>query len=323
MRRSRPGLAVPVIVGVVALAACAAVVVVGSFGRSSAPRLGHASVLFSVPVGMDGIGVDQPPDQPPRGPEAIAVHDDGAVWIADTVQHRLVAYDAEGILLARFDLMGHATSIADIAVHDDEIAVLDTYPMPATVLLLDRGSGSVRERMQLPETLSLAAGLSGITYGPDGELRAELAGGERTARLADAGLGAEAITPGWPTRHGTIVIEHDRPAGQLGHRAAVNYGRASFEIVLDAYLFVGPIGTDEGGVFLLIEELSQDLGGRVEVNQTVERRGLDGELLAHWPVSALPEVHVAHPFAIEPDGSLLWLVPGMDHIEVIRVTFGD
>jgi hypothetical protein len=315
-----------IVVAVVPLAFAAAfvaVVAVGSLVRSSSPAVGHAEVLFSLPIGADGIGVEQVQGQPPWGPAAIMIDDEGWIWIADTVQRRIVAYDAAGTRLASFDLAGQATSIVDVDARGDEIAVLDVYPVPPTVLLINRRTGAVAEVVELPEAYSLAAGLSGITYGPAGELRAEFAGGERTARLADADRGAAAITAGWPTRYGVLIIDLDRPAGQLGHRAEIRYGNASFEIVSDAYLFVGPIDADAAGVLLSVDELSRDADGRIEVTQTVQRRDPDGRLLAYWPVPAVPDIDVAHPFAAEPSGDLLRLVPDLDRVEVVRISLGD
>jgi hypothetical protein len=75
-------------------------------------------ILFTVPVGDDGVGyadVDRE-EMLGWGPSALTVDEAGTVWIVDQVHNRLLAFSRDGAPLATIDLTNYGVaSVADIA----------------------------------------------------------------------------------------------------------------------------------------------------------------------------------------------------------------
>jgi len=197
------------------------------------------------------------------------------------VQRRVLAYSKTGHRRHAINLPGSVSGIGDLAVRGAQLAVLDISR--SVVLLLDPESGSVQQMVELPPAFGLTTGLPGISHGPDGELLLEFECGWRTARLVDAALGSAAIQVGRPLVDGWLTASYDGLPVGLGHRADVRYRSVTVEIVTKDYLGgVSLVGEWQGGIDLLVEEMSQGVGGRVTVVQTVRRFDREGRPTAIW-----------------------------------------
>jgi hypothetical protein len=87
--------------------------------------------VFDVPVEEHGItymGIDVP-EMEPTGPAAFVVASDGSFYIADTVGGRVLHYSPKGDRLSIITPSEQVVGIADLAVIDSDVVVLDVAAM--------------------------------------------------------------------------------------------------------------------------------------------------------------------------------------------------
>jgi hypothetical protein len=128
--------------------------------------------VFDVPVEEHGItymGIDVP-EMEPTGPAAFVVASDGSFYIADTVGGRVLHYSPKGDRLSIITPSEQVVGIADLAVIDSDVVVLDVAAMVPRVLRCSP-DGKVVVSYDLPEGLRPENGLSGIAVGDNGEVR--------------------------------------------------------------------------------------------------------------------------------------------------------
>lgn len=290
---------------------------------SARPTL-NAGLLFSVPAGPEGIGIDAGGDgRQPRGPSAMTVDERDRLWIADVVQERLVAYSLSGQRTELVDLTGRVDAIADVAVRGDVIAVLDTYPVPPRIARHDLSTETWLADVEIPSAMGLAAGLSGIDWDPSGRLLIEFEGGARSITVDELHLGVARVQVGKPIGDRWFTASVERTSGQLGHTAELRYGTVSIEFATTGYMGgIHAVGPSAGGVIVTVSELDQDEDGVITVLEMVHRVSREGrdEASAAAPTHT-SFVPVINNFAITRAGDVLFLVPQRDRLDVLVIQF--
>jgi len=288
--------------------------------RPSAVAAQASGVLLSIPIGEDGVGMNAAAEeQPAWGPSAMAVDTEGTVWIADAVYDRIVGYSRTGNRTHLIDLRGRVVGIGDIDILGSQIAVLDYSA--ERVIVVGRDSGEVQAEHRLPGAFGLGAGLSGVAFGPNGDILLEFAGGTSTALLADALAGRLNIRAGRPIPDGLFAVS-DRPdADRVRSSAHVQAGGLAIDIAVDHRL--GGIylaGERPGSLDLIVDEASQEVDGTVRVDRTVRRFDRNGRQVAIGRVPLSERAaYVPNGIAALPSGEVLALMPRPDRIDIISI----
>jgi hypothetical protein len=266
-----------------------------------------------------GLHVDAPAFGPPAGPSAIAVAPDGTIWIADAVVTRLVAFARDGTGLQQIDLADGAAGIVDIALHGDRIVALDVSN--ARVLEVDARTGRVVRTTALPDAFGLDNGLSGVAFGPGGEILVEFHGGASTALLSEAWQGSRAIEAGVPAAHGRYVVRYR--ASDIGPRSSieVEYGATRMVVAVEHELGgVTLVGDQPTSFDVLVGDVSQGPDGAIRVDQTVRRFDLSGRLVGIATVPLAEQFsYVERGVVSTAGGEILVLVPRVDRVDVLRL----
>lgn len=288
-------------------------------GRAAQPE---STVLFSIPLGSDGIGISVGrPEEMSWGPAAMTIDADGAVWIADTVGRRVLAYTKTGALLGVIDLADRAIGIGDLAVDTDRVAILDIASPSAAVLLVDRSTGATLNRLTVPASAGLASGLSGVGEA-DGEFFLEYYGGTQTAPLASGKVDGNAIAEGRPSSRGRFVVEARSNPSKLRSTAWLRYGEETITIGVDHYLAgLALVGEQPSTFDVSVDELTQTVDGTVRVDSTVRRFTVDGRQVGTGRIPiADRSTYVANGIASDRVGDVLALVPRTDRVDVVRIS---
>lgn len=281
-------------------------------------------ILFSIPVGDDGIhysGIEHP-DMLTWGPAAITVAPDGSFWIADTAGNRLLHYDTKGMLLDKVNIEDFVTGAGDVEVTSKEIWVLDIASQPPKLVHLTL-DGKNLGAYELPQGLHLEDGLSGIALGDDNQVLIEREGGYKITRFltADGKVEQEAL-------EGYVYggkIYAARPADLQStdtKRGFITAGDIRIEVSVSndlGGLRILDVHTD-GSFFVIVEEMSVDIALRVD--QTVYHYDASGKLLgmARVPL-AEQHVYVSQGLVMGPDGAIYALITKPDRVEVQRLRF--
>ncbi|NOY54753.1 MAG: hypothetical protein GXP34_02080 [Actinobacteria bacterium] len=296
----------------------AVVLVMGSGLTAGAGAAGqqHYETLFSIPIGDAGVSYELGgAGQQSWGPTAMAVGEDGNVWVADTVANRVLRYSSAGVLLDTIDMPATVVGIGDLEVRGGELFVLDIAAGIPKVLRVDISTGSVAGTYDVPKVYSLPSGLSGIALGERGEVVLELAGGTTLVQLTDADgrLGANEID-GYE-----IDGRHLRVAG---FEVTVREGATDRLVdVPHVAKWGGAVllsaGTDR---FDLVVEEAGLVKGDFVVDQLVRRFGWDGAPLGVARVPLNERLFfIPNGVATGPDGAILALVPRSDRLDVVRL----
>ena len=293
----------------------------GDVAVSSESSVDAYQVLFSVGLDDKGVHYWQEPGQQRWGPSALAVADDGSIWIADAVANRLLHYSATGEQLGVVDLSGRIDGIGDVDASSGMLAVLDIAAMPPVVLVIDAASGKELKAVTVPNGFDLGAGLSGVAFGSRGEVLVELEGGARVGELVDGDGGTHTeLIQGYPVGDRLFSIDIDDSPGRSS--ATISFGDLQMQVSVNQSL---------GGVYLLgasgesftiaVDELGQDADGSIVVDRTVHRYAVRGEQesLGRVPLSE-GYVHVTNGLDITPTGEVLALLPRSDRVDVVAVT---
>jgi hypothetical protein len=256
----------------------------------------------------------------PSGPTALAVTDEGRIWISDSTDLRLLGFEPDGTLFATVDLTQlEVGSPIDIAVGPAGLLLLDVYVAMERYRLLVLGEdGAVRAVHELPEGVHLQDGLTGVAAGPRGELWLELEAGARVAALDVSGPAVEfEITPGSEYPGGLYGPLPDNPfvfnAGdiQVDVSSAATIGGLSL-------VGVNP----DGGFVLLLVEVYVDESGAFVVDHTVHLFDAAGN---HQGMAVAPFtdqfIELDNPYTLGPDGYVYGLLTLPDRVDVVRLPF--
>ncbi len=301
------------LVGVLAMA-----LVMGSGSVAVAGAAGQQpyGTLFSIPIGDAGVSYELGgPEQQTWGPTAMAVGEDGNVWVADAVANRVLRYSSSGVLLDTIDMPNAVVGIGDLEVRGGELLALDLAAGIPKVLRVDTSTGLIAGTYDVPKKYSLPSGLSGIALGEQGEVVLELAGGTTLVQLTDA--------------NGQLGIEEIDGYGINGRYLRV----AGFEVtvregVTDRSVDIphmaewggaGLLNANTDRFDLLVEEAALVKGDFV-VDQVVRRFGSDGALLGVARVPLNERLFfIPGGVAVGPDGAILALVPRPDRLDVVKL----
>lgn len=275
-------------------------------------------VVFEVAAGATGIGYADVgiPEKLAYGPSAVAVTDTGDVWIADMVDNQLERFDPEGRSLASIDLADYEVAgPVDLAWGPAGLLVLDVYPATERYRVVELDpDGALRAVHPLPAGLHLEDGLTGVGWGPDGEIWVELELGNRTAVLDGDTF---VIHDGAPYPNGDFAPASDDPfafeAGQV--RVFVDSGAELGGLRL---LGVNP----DGSFVLLLDEVSQGADGSFQVAESVHLFDADGYHLAEGTFPLDDQfIAVDHPLVVAPDGYVYGLLTRPDRVVVARLAY--
>jgi hypothetical protein len=278
-------------------------------------------ILFTVPVGDDGIGyadIDRE-EMLGWGPSSFTIAAEGNVWIVDQVHNRLLAFTLEGAPVATIDLNDYEVASAlDIATGPDGLLLLDIYVATQRYRLLqldhDGGFETVHE---LPAGLHLEDGLTGVATGPSGELCVELEVGTRVAQLDITGETVQfTTTRGYP--YPGRLFGPD-PTNTFAYHA----GDVQIDVTTNAELggltFLG-INPD-GSLLLVLDEVGIE-GDAFRVDKSVHVFDEDGNHLgaARFPFDQ-QFIELEHALAVGPDGNTYGLLTRPDHVAVARLPY--
>lgn len=311
-RRRWPWLALPIVVA--AGLAVGLLLLRPDAPQGPGPAGQAATILFTVPAGPGGLTVRPGGNEtPPDGPSAIDVGPDGTIWIADA-EPRIIGVARDGSVRTVLDLSGRVAGIADLDVGDREIVALDVST--SRVLLVDPVTGDVHRVATLPDEAGMGGGLSGVAFGPAGEVLVELHGGTGTVRVV--GFGDPALVEeleARPTVFGPLTIRYP-----INDDEPIRVSVAGHVIEVDAPELGGVslLGVSERGIDLIVSEAGQAPNGTIVVTDTIRRYTPDGRLTG---VAAMPEadIWVASPAALDLDGAVLVLVVHEHEVSVVRV----
>lgn len=301
-----------------------------SYLQSYAQSKNDDEVLFTIPIGekggngiqYEGVGVV---DALTWGPSAFTVAEDGSFWIANTVGNCLLHYDLDGALIGIIDLEDLVVGATDVEVADSVIWVLDQASMPPKVLSFTP-DGTLLKQYDLPSGLHLEDGLSGITLSDQGELLIEREGDTYITQFTDAegNLVEPTMTRGYihsgvvfsanssgigssTPKQGTIV------AGDLKIEVETEYDLGGMRI-----LGFGP----QDDIFVVLEELTLDANGTLQVDQTIRHYGSSGNYLGVARAPVLEQyTYVQQGIALGPDGAVYFLATRLDGAEIWRLSF--
>ncbi len=279
-------------------------------------------VLFEVPVGQSGIGYANVglDEMEAYGPSALATTVNGAVWIADVVNNRLRQFALTGEAIASIDLTEYEVAVPiDIAAGPDGLLVLDVYPATQRYRVVELDAhGHFEEAHALPRGLWLEDGLTGVAWGPQGEIWVELEFGNRTATLDMDG----------PAVTFEETVGHPYPDGNFAPipNAPFAYQAGSHRVSLDSDADLGGltlIGVNQDGSFVLqMDEVTQDPNGAFRVNETLHLFDNQGE---HVGTAIFPLedqfIYVDHSLVVGGDGYPYALLTRPDSIAVARLAY--
>lgn len=301
------------LIGVLAVA-----LVMGSGLAAGAGAAGQQryETLFSIPIGDAGVSYELGgPEQQTWGPTAIAVGEDGSVWVADAVANRVLRYSSSGVLLDKIDMPATVVGIGDLEVRGGELFVLDIAAGVPKVLRIDTSTGVVAGTYVVPSEYSLPSGLSGIAVGEWGEVVLELTGGATLVQLTDA-----------EGRLGVNEIDSYEVDGRdlrvAGFEVTVGEGATDRSVDIPHLAEWGGaalLNADTAGFDLVVEEAAL-VTGSFEVDQLVRRFGWDGTPLGVARVPLDERLFfIPNGVAVGPEGAIVALVPRFDRLDVVRL----
>jgi hypothetical protein len=286
---------------------------------------GH-KIVASIPVGADGVHYAPSGEEILAwGPTALAVAPDGDFWIADAVANRLLHYAANGKRLGVIDLSPHhVVGVGDLEATTTDLLVLDIAAVTPRVLRLAL-DGRLLASYDIPESLGVANGLSGIARGEQGEILVERNGGALLSQLVTTrGALAPMAVAGYSFGGRLYAASAGDLASADASVGVLAIGERRIEVrttnALGGLSIVGVRAVDDV-VYALVEEVALGADG-VQVDQTVRRYSTKGDMLGAARLAlAAQHLPVAHSVALGPDGALYNLVTKPDRVQIERLTF--
>jgi hypothetical protein len=284
-------------------------------------------VIFSLPVGdpipYEGTGSEQLP----WGPAAIAVSDDGSIWIGDGVNRRLLRFDQAGVVTMKIDLGDSFVGIGDVETFAEAIVVLDIAALDPRVDVFDQASGLRTQSFKIPDTADLDDGLSGVAVMADGTVVAELEGGAHLVPLGVIGKADQPATElaksdAYVTELASIHLETDTPLEEGSHsRAAIDDAWIEFDVANQPGTVL-LAGVSDDTIFFAVDEVSQTSDGTLFVDTTIRSYNADGLYLGQTRVPRADMlIQLFEPVGISQTGEALALIPKVDAIDVVRLAF--
>jgi hypothetical protein len=282
-------------------------------------------IVLTVPVGGDGVHYSATGDEMlPWGPSALAVAPDGSYWIADAVANRLLHYAASGKRLPTIELsVHHVVGVADIAVGPESIAALDIAAVQPRVLRFSF-DGQLLASYDLPKSLSLENGLSGIALGEHGELLIERDGGAFLSELSvTRGAVSMKSVNGYSWGGVLYSARAADPAAAQASSGAISIGATRIAVnVANTLGGLSILGVNSDDSFYAVVDEVAIVDSLLRVDQTVRLYSSSGDTLgvARIPLAG-QHTAVAHALAMGPDGAAYALLTLPDRVEVQRLTF--
>lgn len=276
---------------------------------------------FIVAVGSDGATYLD--GEPPSGPAAYAVLDDGSVVIADTMAlnlgtPRLLRFDRSGSALPLIDLLPlQVASVVDVVSDGQRLAILDIDVAAGRyrVIYLSQ-SGEVSRVVEIPNGYRLENGLSGLVWDDNGVLL-EFEGGSRFARITQQGT----IEPDAVPEFGGMAVVV-RPLG--GKDYEISFGDAVWTLTREEELGgVSVLGVGSDGELILSVDEVDVSGPAFSVRHRVGRYGQDGSLLSEQVIDAnLQFVDIGRPLEVGANGTIFYLAANEESLELLSSVDG-
>ncbi len=283
-----------------------------------------AEVVFTVPVGESGLlyaDYDRP-EMLAWGPSALAVGQDGTFWIADAVGNRLRQYQRDGKLLKTIDTAKYAQGLSDISVGKDGIFVLDMAAINPMVWHFDF-EGAVLGSYESPVTL--ADGLSGIAYTPEGGLFLEQEGGLRLRQLVNpTGELTDRAVEGYPYNGKLYQAAPADLRSENSRQGRLQVGDVRIIVTTKnqlAGLRILDVNS-EGDFDAIVDELVST--PMAHIDQRVHRYDAEGKQIGVARVPLAGQVtHMENGLAVGPDGAVYALVTRAKQVQVHRLIFRE
>lgn len=279
-------------------------------------------IICQIPIGDQGIHYEENLNVPPWGPSAFVIGSDQTFWIADAAANRVLQFDKTCNLELIISLDGLATAPTDLAVTTEALWVLDASSQQATILQFSR-NGDWIAQYPLPESLSIAEGLSGITLSPQGELLVEQENGAQLHRMvksSDSTISAAASS--YVLEEQSIQVSI---SGLTSDNPATGYiNTGSIEIKISVPNNLGGLRVlgfaQDHSLYAVLEEVA--LRNTIIVDQRLQHYAPDGTLLgeARSPVQT-QYTYVPHALAMDTNGNVYFLVTHPTGVEIRRLDF--
>lgn len=301
----------------VVVGSMATAVLLGQAGVLRSAQPDEAVVVFSIPVGDQGIAYEGgTPERPERwGPSALRIGADGSFLVLDSARSSIVRVSPDGQRQDVIRVEG-AESIFDVAFDGAEFFALDIAAALPKVHRL-RPDGTPVSTLELSQDVR-EMGLTGIVT-EAGETLLELHGGAQTATFGGVSRAERELTSGrYRTRQGGQTDRASSPRTVLERNGQPL--RIDVANILGAASVVGE-GVN-GEFFVLVEELADST--IVEVDQTVRRYNANGSLVALARVPIDERVtYVPHGVAVGPTGDVFAMITRSDRVDVVRLAFSE
>ena len=291
--------------------------------RAAVDAVGN-EVVLTIPAGSDGVTYSaKEAERLTWGPTALAVATDGSYWIADAVSNRLLHYSKSGQRLDPIDLAVHrVVGVGDLDVSDAGLFVLDIAAINPRVLHLSY-DGKLQAAYDVPKSLGLENGLSGIALGEHGEVLVEREGGAFVSVLASSGVVAVRALDGYSFRGQVYSARAADLLSAETTRGSITTGDRTIEVRTPSNLAgLHIVGVNSDRSFFAVVEEAAIVESAVIVDQTVRqyRRGRyplqPGSCSTGWAVYARLRRRCHGP-----DGAIYALLTQSDQAQVARLTF--
>jgi putative cell wall-binding protein len=303
--------------GAAALACTFALMVVG-VALSGGGAAEAAAAEVRVPVGPDDVTYTHV-DELVLGPAAVAVADDGTVWVADAAKQRLLHYDRDGSRLATVDVAPHRSKAVYGLRATGGRVYLGTED-PATernhVLVLADGGRDLTSYPH-PAGLDTEDGVTGLALVRDGAIVLEIEGGASYVELVDAA--------GRQTNRALTSLDQDGRGYATTAQDWHHWTASAGDVVVDVPLDHG------GGVRFLtaLPDRSFLLGvddvrfaERIRVDSQVRRYSATGRFLgAHRRDLTGQQAEITQYYDDGPGGALYGVDAAATHLAVAPLTF--
>lgn len=286
-----------------------------NYASASSSIFGN-NILFSIPIGKDGITYDGLGyEQIPWGPSALKIDAEGDFWIADAAAHRLLEYDKFGNQLSIVDLSNsEIVSIHDFALVGDEIAVLDLSNNEPAIVWVDY-SGNISKRAFIPYGSSQM--FTKLFTDAVGNLVVEIDGGAKYAlvgRTDDSRVTVgKSIQP--PARINQISDDTRIEVTDGSTKRVENFQNDTYGSVL--FLL-----SRNGSIFAETVETYTRPDYSFDVDTIIHR--YDSKLRPNG-VARIPSdkefVFINSPFTISSDDSIFYLLGAKDAVYVLKLRF--
>jgi hypothetical protein len=308
------------------LLALSAFVFPGGSGPGVAWAQTPAARVFQPGDGMRALGVlDAPPEAEIEGPQAIAAGDDGAIYLLDQVNARVVAFEpGKGEGLTRSLALPPNSQPTDMIVSGGQIYVWDGKP----IRLDERGEGATRS------LASSGADIDETTRSMFGQLGAPVVEGEPSGGLTRAvGRPREGAQPPRPSGRQMVAT---KGAGAVSASVEVGGDQRSASITVTskgsnallarmALRTRERIGTVElldvdrdGRLFVLSESISSAGGAATFVARFSPRGQLEG--VHELPLA--PDVALSRRFVtVDAQGDVYFLRTRKGVVDVLPIGF--